>query len=61
LPQAKERPDKPDAAHPAVMLWLIFEGQWRRVADLGRSAVSMLRDLRRQVAGKLMRSWVVAP
>jgi hypothetical protein len=28
--------NKPDAANPAVALWLTIEGQWRRVADLGR-------------------------
>jgi hypothetical protein len=29
-------PNKPDAANPAMTLWLTIEDQWRRVADLGR-------------------------
>jgi hypothetical protein len=29
---------KPDAANPAMALWLTIEDQWRRVADLERSA-----------------------
>jgi hypothetical protein len=32
------QPNKPDAANPAMMLELTIEGQWRRVADLGRYA-----------------------
>jgi hypothetical protein len=35
-----EEPNKPDAANPAMMLWLTIERQWRRVADLGRWHVS---------------------
>jgi hypothetical protein len=31
-------PNKPDAANPAITLWLTINGQWRRVADLERSA-----------------------
>jgi hypothetical protein len=31
-------PNKPDAANPAMALLLTIEDQWRRVADLGRSA-----------------------
>jgi hypothetical protein len=30
--------NKPDAANPAMTPWLRIEHQWRRVADLGRSA-----------------------
>ena len=30
-------PNKPDAANPAMALWLAIEDQWRRVADLDRS------------------------
>jgi hypothetical protein len=30
--------DKPDAANPAMALWLAVEDQWRRVADLERWA-----------------------
>jgi hypothetical protein len=26
--------NKPDAANPAMKLWLTIEDQWRRVADL---------------------------
>ena len=29
-------PNKPDAANPAITLWLGDEDQWRRVADLER-------------------------
>jgi hypothetical protein len=29
-------PNKPDAANPAMTLWLAIEDQWRRVADLER-------------------------
>jgi len=29
-------PNKPDAANPAMALWLTIEDQWRRVADLER-------------------------
>jgi hypothetical protein len=29
---------KPDTANPAMPFWLTIEDQWRRVADLGRSA-----------------------
>jgi len=29
-------PNKPDAANPAMALWLAIKDQWRRVADLGR-------------------------
>jgi uncharacterized protein YceK len=29
-------PNKPDAANPAMTLWLTIEHQWRRVADLER-------------------------
>ena len=32
-------PNKPDAANPAMALWLTIEDQWRRVADLERSAI----------------------
>jgi hypothetical protein len=35
---------KPDAANPAMTLWLAIEDQWRRVADLGRSAAINARD-----------------
>ena len=35
---ADTSPNKPDAANPAMTLWLTIEEQWRRVADLGRSA-----------------------
>jgi hypothetical protein len=28
--------NKPDAANPAIALWLTMEDQWRRVTDLGR-------------------------
>jgi hypothetical protein len=31
-------PNKPDAVNPAMTLWLKIEDQWRRVADLERSA-----------------------
>jgi hypothetical protein len=31
-----KEPNKPDAANPAMALWLTIEDQWRRVADLGR-------------------------
>jgi hypothetical protein len=37
------RSNKPDAANPAMTLWLTIEDQWRRVADLGRSATPCLR------------------
>jgi hypothetical protein len=30
-------PNQPDAANPAMTLWLAIEGQGRRVADLGCS------------------------
>jgi hypothetical protein len=30
-------PNKPDAANPAMTLWLTNKDQWRRVADLERS------------------------
>ena len=30
--------NKPDAANPAMTLWFTIDAQWRRVADLGRSA-----------------------
>jgi len=30
--------NKPDAANPATAFWLTIEDQWRRVADLKRSA-----------------------
>ena len=30
--------NKPDAANPAMAPWLTIKDQWRRVADLGRSA-----------------------
>jgi hypothetical protein len=33
-----KEPNKPDAANPAITLQLDVESQWRRVADLGRSA-----------------------
>ncbi len=36
----KSRPNKPDAANPAVAFWLTIEDQWRRVADLERSVES---------------------
>ena len=29
-------PNKPDAANPAMTLWLTIEDQWRRAADLKR-------------------------
>jgi len=29
-------PNKPDAANPAMTLWLTIDDQWRRVADLRR-------------------------
>jgi hypothetical protein len=29
-------PNEPDAANPAMALWLTIDDQWRRVADLGR-------------------------
>jgi hypothetical protein len=32
----KMPPNQPDAANPAMALWLTVEGQWCRVADLGR-------------------------
>jgi len=32
------RANKPDAANPAMTLWLTIEDQWRRVADLERWA-----------------------
>jgi hypothetical protein len=32
----REEPNKPDAANPAMTLWLTIEDQWRRVADLER-------------------------
>jgi hypothetical protein len=28
--------NKPDAANPAMRIWLTIEEQWRRVADLER-------------------------
>lgn len=28
--------NKPDAADPAIALWLAIEAQWRRAADLER-------------------------
>ena len=31
-----QRPNKPDAANPAMALWLAIEDQWRRAADLER-------------------------
>jgi hypothetical protein len=31
-----ERPNKPDAVHPAMALRLTIEDQWRRVTDLER-------------------------
>ena len=31
------KPNKPDAANPAIALWLTIEDRWRRVADLERS------------------------
>jgi len=30
--------NKPDAANPAMALWSAIEDQWRRAADLERSA-----------------------
>jgi len=30
------QPNKPDAANPAMALWLTIEDQWRRFADLER-------------------------
>jgi hypothetical protein len=30
--------NKPDSANPAMAFWLAVEDQWRRVADLERSA-----------------------
>ena len=35
------KPNKPDTANPAMTLWLTIEDQWRRVADLERSASTM--------------------
>jgi len=32
------KPNKPDAANPAIPLWLTIDDQRRRVADLERSA-----------------------
>lgn len=32
------RANKPDAANPAMALWLAIEDRWRRVADLERWA-----------------------
>jgi hypothetical protein len=32
----KTRTNKPDAANPAMTLWLTIEDLWRRVADLER-------------------------
>jgi hypothetical protein len=32
-------PNKPDAANPAIAVWLAIEDQWRRVADLERSTI----------------------
>jgi hypothetical protein len=29
--RAIQKPNKPDAANPAMALWLAIEGQWRRV------------------------------
>jgi hypothetical protein len=36
--QVKESSNKPDAANPAIALWLTIADQWRRVADLERWA-----------------------
>lgn len=33
-----KKPNKPDAANPAMTLQLTIESHWRRVADLERSA-----------------------
>jgi hypothetical protein len=33
----EQRSNKPDAANPAMALWLTIEDQWRRVAELDRS------------------------
>jgi len=33
-------PNTPDAANPALTLWLTIDGLWRRVADLERWADS---------------------
>jgi hypothetical protein len=33
-----EKANKPDAANPAMALWLTIEDQWRRIADLERWA-----------------------
>ncbi len=33
----RQEPNKPDAVNPATALRFTVEGQWRRVADLGRS------------------------
>jgi hypothetical protein len=37
-PDASNWPNKPDAASPAMTLWLTIEDQWRRVANLERWA-----------------------
>jgi hypothetical protein len=43
--------NKPDAANPAMTLWLTIEDQWRRVADLERSvSVDALADFQRCTA-----------
>jgi hypothetical protein len=36
------KPNKPDAANPAIALCLTIEDQRRRVADLGRLAVAVI-------------------
>jgi hypothetical protein len=36
MSEAITRPNKPDAANPAMAIWLTIEDQKRRVADLGR-------------------------
>jgi hypothetical protein len=41
----KHMPNKPDAANPAIALWLAIEDQWRRVADLERTTSTRNRNI----------------
>src|SRR6266568_5145178 len=41
-PLMRPWPNKPDSANPAMTLWLAIEAQWRRVADLERSATYVI-------------------
>jgi hypothetical protein len=38
----KGLPNKPDAVNPAMAVWLTIHDHWRRVTDLGRSALASL-------------------